>query len=69
MDRFKIIKPLGDGTYGSVSLFINIENGEEVAIKKMKKRFASWDEVVKLPEVRSLRSMNHDNIGCLFSHK
>ena len=34
-----------------------------VAIKKMKKKFYSWDEAVNLREVRSLKKMNHVNIG------
>ena len=38
-----------------------------VAIKKMKKKFYSWDEAVNLREVRSLKKMNHVNIGERFS--
>jgi len=34
MRRYKEIKELGDGTYGSVSLARAIDNGELVAIKK-----------------------------------
>ena len=33
-----------------------------VAIKKMKANFASWDEAMKLREVKSLRKLNHHNI-------
>lgn len=39
MDKFKILKTLGDGTYGSVVKAVNIHNKEEVAIKKMKRSF------------------------------
>ena len=39
MDRYKIIKTLGDGTYGSVVKATNTKTGEVVAIKKMKKKF------------------------------
>ena len=34
MRRYNMIKELGDGTYGSVSLARAVENGELVAIKK-----------------------------------
>ena len=39
MERYKITKTLGDGTYGSVVKATNIQSKEEVAIKKMKKKF------------------------------
>ena len=42
------------------------EEGDMVAIKKMKKKFYSWDEAVNLREVRSLKKMNHVNIGTRF---
>ena len=50
MERYKILKTLGDGTYGSVVKAINIQTKEEVAIKKMKKKF----EFSKLPSQGSL---------------
>jgi len=34
MQRYKIIKELGDGTYGTVSLAKTVDKGELVAIKK-----------------------------------
>jgi male germ cell-associated kinase len=42
MERYKIIKQIGDGAYGNVYKAINKTNGEIVAIKKMKKKFSSW---------------------------
>ena len=45
------------------------EEGDMVAIKKMKKKFYSWDEAVNLREVRSLKKMNHVNIGTRFFSK
>ena len=38
------MKQLGDGTYGSVWKAVNRQTNEVVAIKKMKKKFYSWDE-------------------------
>ncbi|KAK4746443.1 hypothetical protein SAY87_012755 [Trapa incisa] len=62
MERYKIIKEVGDGTYGSVWRAINKQSGEVVAIKKMKKKYYSWEECINLREVKSLRKMNHPNI-------
>ena len=62
MDRYKILKTLGDGTYGSVVKAINKQTNEEVAIKKMKKKFYSWEECMALREIKSLRKLNHINI-------
>lgn len=85
MNRYKIVKPLGDGTYGSVLKAVNRQTGEivsclalhaqltacqsrrrlplssslspsvlraQVAIKKMKKKFATWQECMQLREVK-----------------
>ncbi|XP_022738977.1 cyclin-dependent kinase F-4-like isoform X2 [Durio zibethinus] len=62
MERYKLIKEVGDGTFGSVWRAINKLSGEVVAIKKMKKKYYSWEECVNLREVKSLRRMNHPNI-------
>jgi protein kinase len=62
MDRYKIIKTVGDGSFGSVAKAINKATNEVVAIKKMKKKFYSWDEAMQLREIRSLRKLNHPNI-------
>ena len=62
MDKYKIIKVVGDGAYGSVHKAINTANGEIVAIKKMKKKFTSWEECMSLREIKSLRNLKHPNI-------
>ncbi|XP_020091990.1 cyclin-dependent kinase F-4-like isoform X1 [Ananas comosus] len=66
MERYKVIKEVGDGTFGTVWRAINKQSGEvvcaTVAIKKMKKKYCSWEECVNLREVKSLRRMNHPNI-------
>eukprot|EP00249_Psilotum_nudum_P020200 c27601_g1_i1 orf=876-2255(+) len=62
MERYKVIKQLGDGTYGSVWKAINRRTNEIVAVKKMKRKFYSWDECMNLREVKSLRQLNHPNI-------
>jgi len=62
MDRYKILKTLGDGTYGSVVKAVNKQSNEVVAIKKMKKKFYSWEECMALREIKSLRKLNHSQI-------
>lgn len=62
MNRYKVSKQLGDGTYGSVLKAINKSSGEVVAIKKMKKKFYSWEECLQLREVKSLKKLSHPNI-------
>ncbi|KAG5540413.1 hypothetical protein RHGRI_020584 [Rhododendron griersonianum] len=59
---YKIIKEVGDGTFGTVWRAINKQSGEVVAIKKMKRKYYSWEECINLREVKSLRKMNHPNI-------
>ena len=57
-----MIKQLGDGTYGSVWKATNRLSNEVVAIKKMKRKFYSWEECMALREVKSLRKLNHPNV-------
>lgn len=57
-----MIKQLGDGTYGSVWKATNRQTNEIVAIKKMKRKFYSWEECMALREVKSLRKLNHPNV-------
>lgn len=62
MDRYKVHKTIGDGSYGVVFKASNVQSGEIVAIKKMKKKFYSWDECMSLRELKSLKKLNHQNI-------
>jgi len=62
MHRYKTMKKLGDGTYGSVVLGKAHDTGETVAIKKMKRKYYSWEECMNLREVKSLRKLNHANL-------
>lgn len=62
MNRYTTLKQLGDGTYGSVVMGKSNESGELVAIKRMKRKFYSWDECMNLREVKSLKKLNHANV-------
>lgn len=90
MDRYKITKQLGDGTYGERAIprlpaapgggphaarqqasthhparagtvwkAINRKTGEVVAVKKMKRKYYSWEECLALREVKGLRRLHH----------
>ncbi|KAJ1342125.1 hypothetical protein BSLG_003304 [Batrachochytrium salamandrivorans] len=63
MNKFCTVKQLGDGSFGSVFQAENLETGETVAIKKMKKKYYRWDECLSLREIKSLKKLNnHINI-------
>ncbi|KAJ1829953.1 hypothetical protein LPJ63_005229, partial [Coemansia sp. RSA 2711] len=58
--KYKSIKHIGEGAFSSVILALNIENGEKVAIKKMKKR--RWKDTAAQAEISALQRLHHDNI-------
>uniref|UniRef100_A0A914UIW0 non-specific serine/threonine protein kinase n=1 Tax=Plectus sambesii TaxID=2011161 RepID=A0A914UIW0_9BILA len=61
-DRYRMTRALGDGTFGEVLLAQRLDNGERVAVKRMKKKFYSWEEAMSLREVKSLKKLNHQNV-------
>ncbi|CAI4221663.1 unnamed protein product [Auanema sp. JU1783] len=61
-DRYAMTKRLGDGTFGEVLLARKIDTGDKVAIKRMKKKFYSFEEAMALREVKSLKKLQHPNI-------
>lgn len=50
MQNYKIEKVLGNGTFGIVYKGIHIPTGEQVAIKKMKRKFECESDFLKLLE-------------------
>lgn len=62
MDKYKLVKKLGDGSFGIVYKAVNTLTNETVAIKKFKQKYKSWDDCIELREVKSLRKLNHRNI-------
>lgn len=61
MERYKILEQLGDGAFGVVVKAVT-EAGEVVAIKRIKKRFPTWEDCLGLREVQSLTKLRHANI-------
>ena len=66
MNKYQILKVIGDGTYGKVYEGINKETNEKVAIKKLKNKMSSWEDCILQNEVRFLRKLNNENIVKLF---
>ncbi|XP_004521607.1 serine/threonine-protein kinase dyf-5 isoform X2 [Ceratitis capitata] len=62
MNRYITLSQLGDGTYGTVVLAQRKDTGEKVAIKRMKRKYYSWEEAMNLREVKSLKKLSHPNI-------
>ncbi|KAJ3107065.1 hypothetical protein HDU97_005034 [Phlyctochytrium planicorne] len=63
LEKYKIIKQLGDGSFGTVLMAQDTTNGETVAIKRMKKKYYNWEECTQLREIKSLQKLgNHKNI-------
>ncbi|XP_071057401.1 serine/threonine-protein kinase dyf-5-like [Onthophagus taurus] len=62
MNRYITLHQLGDGTYGSVVLGQRKDTGEKVAIKRMKRKYYSWEEAMNLREVKSLKKLHHTNV-------
>lgn len=62
MRRFEELEVVGDGAFGIVTKCRDKETGDLVAIKKMKKRYSSFEECLQLKEVKSLRKIKHQNI-------
>lgn len=57
MEKYEVSKTLGEGAFGMVMLAFNKQegNGIKLAIKMIKQNYRSWEECVKLRELRALK--------------
>ena len=62
MEKYRLMKEIGDGTFGTVYEAIIKTTGEKVAIKFMKDKINSIEECLELTEVKALQKFNHENI-------
>jgi protein kinase len=58
MEKYKIIKKLGEGAFGVVVKAVNTNTNQLVAIKKMKGDMADWQKCIEMPEVKALQKLN-----------
>ena len=59
MDKYQVVKKLGEGAYGRVVKAVNKNTKELVAIKNMKGQAASWEKCINMPEVKALQKLNN----------
>lgn len=57
MHQYRILSKRGEGTFSEVMRAVNLFTNKQVAIKCMKKKFASIDQVNKLFEIQALRKL------------
>lgn len=62
MEKYKVVKKLGEGAFGTVVKGVNTQTNELVAIKKMKGEYASWDRCINMPEVQALKRLNNSSL-------
>ncbi|XP_078169727.1 cyclin-dependent kinase F-3-like isoform X2 [Carex rostrata] len=65
MDKYTLIKEIGDGSGGNVFKAYQIHTKEIVAIKKIKRKFSSLEEVRSIRELQALSKFNHPNVVTL----
>lgn len=62
LDKYDIIQKIGEGSSGAVVLARDKTTGVKVAIKQLKKKVKNLHEIMKLRELKVLKSMDHKNI-------
>ena len=62
MNKYQIVKRIGDGAYSTVYQAINKITGEKVALKALNKRTNSIEECMSIVEVKSLKNLSHKNV-------
>ena len=60
MEKYQTIDFLGEGSFAKVSKAKDLKTGEVVAIKKLKKKYSTWQECVDLREVKSLNKLKQN---------
>lgn len=62
MEKYQVLRKLGAGSFGNVELAEDKQTKEVVAIKRLKKKYGTWEECLQLAEVKALRKMQHPNV-------
>jgi serine/threonine protein kinase len=64
LERYRILKKIGEGASGVVFLAFDTKIGREVAIKRMPASFQTAPRIIR--EVRTIAQMNHPNVVTVF---
>lgn len=66
---FKLTKKIGEGTFGTVRLGVNVQTGEEVAVKILEKvKILQLEDKTRVErEIKILKCLRHSNIVHLYS--
>ena len=62
LDRFKVLKVLGKGSFGVVYQVRDDTNNRVVALKAFKRKFPSWESAMRNAEVKAMIGLKHTNI-------
>ena len=62
MDSYRVVKDLGSGQFGSVSLCTDLSSGDRVVIKTLSKGVSTKELDSFGKEVYAMRLLNHPNI-------
>lgn len=63
MDQYRLLSKIGDGAFSEVFMAQEIISGKHLAIKCMKKRVNSIEEVKRMKEIRAYRDLSpHEHI-------
>ncbi|CAK8989606.1 Cyclin-dependent kinase F-4 (CDKF [Durusdinium trenchii] len=68
MDKYDVVRRIGQGAFGEVTECVERASGARVAVKVISnKRYETWEECLKLREVRALRQLgaHHKSIVVL----
>lgn len=62
MDRFKVLKTLGKGSFGVVYQVHDEQTKTVYALKAFKRKFTSWEQAMRNAEVKAMIGLKHPNI-------
>jgi renal tumor antigen len=63
MENYRVLSKKGEGTFAEVLKCQNLTTGQMCAVKRMKGRFTSLEQVNNLREVQALKRLSpHPNI-------
>lgn len=62
MQKYRLLRKVGEGTFGEVYLAQDTDTSQTVAVKILKKKTNSLQTSLKLREVQALLHLSHPNI-------